>query len=245
MSASRRSFPWQALLDCDRIFGQKIKPIVGNLSWPPLQATRQQILDYLRLQGHATVKELGKLLSLTSTGIRQHLTVLERDGLIEAREERGHVGRPALVYSLSDRGDALYPKLYDGLSNALLDELRAMAGPEALQRLLRRVATRFAEPYRDRVDGRTVEDRVAEATRILQERGCLADASLRDGDWHISQYTCPYPNVAHHNSCVCALDVEFVRQLVGTDARLVSSLLRGDRSCTYRVRSAVPAATGR
>ena len=201
-----------------------------------MQATRQQILDFLRLQGHATVKELGEVLRLTFTGIRQHLTVLERDGLIETREQRGHVGRPALVYSLSERGDALYPKLYDGLSNALLEEVRTMAGPEALQRLLKRVATRFAEPYRDRVEGRSLEERVAEATAIIEERGCLAEATLKNGDWYISQHTCPFPSVATRNSCVCALDVEFVRQLVGADARLVSSLLRGDRSCTYRVR---------
>jgi len=42
--------------------------------------------------------------------------------------------------------------------------------------------------------------------------------------------------VARHNSAVCALDVEFIRQLVGADARLVRSLLRGDRTCTYRIR---------
>ncbi|TET95672.1 MAG: winged helix-turn-helix transcriptional regulator, partial [Dehalococcoidia bacterium] len=62
-----------------------------------IQSTRQQILQYLQRHGRATVKELGSLLSLTSTGIRQHLTVLERDGLVDAREERGRVGRPTLV----------------------------------------------------------------------------------------------------------------------------------------------------
>ena len=77
-----------------------------------MQATRQQIVDYLRRQGRATVKELDVYLGLTSTGVRQHLTVLEREGLVEAHEERGHVGRPALVYQLTDKGDGLYPKRY-------------------------------------------------------------------------------------------------------------------------------------
>ncbi|GAF88364.1 unnamed protein product, partial [marine sediment metagenome] len=75
-----------------------------------IQSTRQQILQYLQRHGRATVKELGSLLSLTSTGIRQHLTVLERDGLVDAREERGRVGRPTLVYSLTEKADALFPK---------------------------------------------------------------------------------------------------------------------------------------
>jgi len=48
--------------------------------------------------------------------------------------------------------------------------------------------------------------------------------------------------VAHSHSGVCAMEVDFVRRLTGADARLVSSLLRGDRSCTYRIRAAGAAA---
>ncbi|HZP57713.1 MAG TPA: helix-turn-helix domain-containing protein [Dehalococcoidia bacterium] len=204
-----------------------------------MQATRQEILDYLRRRSQATVKELGAHLGLTSTGIRQHLTILERDGLVEAREERGHVGRPALVYRLSDRGDALYPKKYDALANALIEEARALLGPEPLQRLMKNVAARFAEPYLPRLEGKTPRERVQEAAQILQERGCLADCAEQGEDALIRQMTCPFPNVATRNSAVCALEVEFVRRLVGADARLTTSLLRGDDACTYRIR-AVP-----
>ena len=201
-----------------------------------MQATRQQIVDYIRRHGRATVKQLDAHLGLTSTGVRQHLTVLEREGLVEAQEERGHVGRPALVYRLTDKGEALYPKKYDQLANILLEEVREVAGGQALQTLLRRVAVRFAEPYRARVDGKALPERVKEATAIIQERGCQVDCVQDGQDWLIQQHTCPFPRVASENSCVCALDVEFVRQLVGTDARLSTSLLRGDNACSYRVR---------
>jgi predicted ArsR family transcriptional regulator len=201
-----------------------------------VQATRQDILDYLRRHSQATVKELGEHLGLTSTGIRQHLTVLERDGLVEAREERGHVGRPALVYRLTPNGDALYPKKYDALANALIEEARNLLGPEPLQHLMKNVAARFADPYMSRVEGKPMAERVAEVSRILQERGCLTETDSDSGDYLISQHTCPFPNVAARNSAVCALDVEFVRRLVGSDARLTTSLLRGDDACTYRVR---------
>jgi len=201
-----------------------------------MQATRQQILDYLRRNSRATVRELDSHLGLTSTGVRQHLTVLEREGLVEAHEERGRVGRPALVYQLSDKGDGLYPKKYDQLANVLLEEVRHVAGGQALQTLLRRVALRFAESYADRLEGKSLPERVNEAARIIGERGSEADCVKEGDDWLIHQYTCPFPQVARQNSCVCALDVEFVRQLVGSDARLSTSLLRGDRACTYRIR---------
>jgi len=204
-----------------------------------VQATRQEILDYLRRHTQATVKELGEHLGLTSTGIRQHLTVLERDGLVEAHEERGHVGRPALMYRLTPDGDALYPKKYDALANALIEEARLLLGPDALQQLMKRVAARFADAYAPRLEGMTVRERIVETSKILQERGCLADCAEESGDLLIKQHTCPFPNVASRNSAVCALDVEFVRRLVSADARLTTSLLRGDGACTYRVRNAI------
>ena len=202
-----------------------------------MQATRQEILDYLRRQGQAAVKEIAEHLGLTPTGIRQHLTVLERDGLVAVHEERGHVGRPALVYRLTSTGDALYPKQYDELANALIEEARSVLGPQALARLMKSVAARFAGGHSGRLNGKPLPERVEEAATILEERGNVVTWVADDGEYAIAKHTCPYWNVATKNSIVCALDVEYVRQLVGQDMRLTTSLLRGDDCCTFHVRS--------
>ena len=203
-----------------------------------MQATRQDILDYLRRHAEATVKELGEHLGLTSTGIRQHLTVLERDGLVEAREERGHVGRPALVYRLTPGGDGLYPKKYDELANAFIEEARQLLGPDALQHLMKNVAARFSAQYLPRLEGRPAVERLEMVAQIIQERGNVVAQSAWSGDdLLIEKHTCEFWNVATKNSAVCALDVEFVRRLAGQDARLSTSLLRGDDCCTFRIRS--------
>jgi predicted ArsR family transcriptional regulator len=207
-----------------------------------MQATRQQILDYIRRHGDATVRDLSQLLHLTATGVRQHLSVLEVEGLITIRRSRGHIGRPALVYSLTEAGDALFPSRYDDLSNLLLDEIRAIAGSKGLQSVLMRAAARSAEPYEPRLKDKSLGQRVEEATAIINERGSVADFRANGPDEYlINQYTCPFPHVASVHSGVCALEVEFVRRLTGGDARIVRSLLRSDRCCTYRIRPAQPA----
>ena len=204
-----------------------------------MQPTRQEILEYLRRNGEATVRELAGLLGLTATGVRQHLTVLQRDGLVDVRETRGRVGRPALVYSLTGQGSALFPNRHDDLANLLMEEIRAIAGSQGLQSVLMRVAARSAEPYEGRMQDKELAGRVREATAIINERGNIADSRSGDGEeFYINQFTCPFPNVARSNSGVCALEVEFVRRLTGGDARLVRSLLRGDKSCTYRIKPA-------
>ena len=203
-----------------------------------MQSTRGRMLEYLQRNGRATVKDLGQLLGLTATGIRQHLTVLERDGLVTAREERGRVGRPTLVYSLTNEADALFPKTYDVLASVLLEEIRATDGNEKLHHLLHNVAERLAAPYRGRVEGKPAAERVKETARIMEEQGCLVDVSESDGEYFIDEYTCPFPKTAERDRAVCALHVDFVRILSGDDARLTRSLLRGERACTYRIRPA-------
>jgi predicted ArsR family transcriptional regulator len=207
--------------------------MVGALQ---IQSTRQQILDYLQRHGRATVKELGNLLGLTSTGIRQHLTVLERDGLVDAREERGRVGRPTLVYSLTERADALFPKTYDALASVLLEEIRSSQGNERLQELLHQVAERMAAPYTERMEGKPLAERVRETAQIMEDQGCVVDCRQGDGDYYIDEFTCPFPKVAQQDHAVCVLHVDFIRILTGADTRLTESLLRGQRACTHRVR---------
>ncbi|MPZ22061.1 MAG: helix-turn-helix domain-containing protein [Dehalococcoidia bacterium] len=207
-----------------------------------MQPTRQEILDYLHRQGRVKVKELGRVLSLTPTGIRQHLTVLERDGLIRSYEERGTVGRPALVYTLTPRVESLFPKNYDQLAVALMDETRRQSGGDGLHTLLKRVANKLARPHMERVEGRPLAERAEITSEILREQGCLADTMVDGDDILIREYTCPYDSVARQNSAVCVLHVDFVSRISGGDVKLTTSLLRGDRACTYRIRPKATAA---
>jgi len=202
-----------------------------------MQPTRREILDYLRSHGKGSVKELGELLHLTSTGIRQHLTILERDGLIEGHEERGRVGRPALVYSLTSLGDALYPKKYAKLASLFLEELISTQGDEGVQDFLGRVAVRRAEPYRERMNGLDLPARVAEVTRIIESEGCLVSMASEGKDLIIQRLTCPYPEVARAHQALCSLDSQFFALLLGADPSLESCIVRGDPSCTYRIRA--------
>ena len=201
-----------------------------------MQSTRQEILDYLHRHGKAPVKELGQTLGLTSTGIRQHLTILQRDGLVSTEEERGRVGRPALIYALTEKAENLYPTQYDALANLLIEEVRTIVSGQGVQTLLQRVATRIAEPYMKRAESLAPEPRARYVRDVLAERGTQT-AYERDGDdFLIHQYTCPYPTVARRNSAVCAMEVGLVSRMCGGDARLTSSLLRGDNACTFRIR---------
>jgi predicted ArsR family transcriptional regulator len=200
-----------------------------------MQETRQQILDHLRVTPEATVRELGEVLDLTATGVRQHLTLLEQGGFVTSREVRGKVGRPALVYSLTTTGEESYSLNYDLLAGVLLEEVRSTYGATGFQRVIRGVAERMAAPHLQRFEGTTPQQRMEETCALLREQNVVADWEP-DGDaFLLHERTCPYPEVARQNSAMCVIDIAYTRALTGMDARLVECRVRGDGGCTYRL----------
>src|SRR5215210_6570710 len=109
----------------------------------------------LRRSGR-TVEELARPLGLTDNGVRAHLAMLERDGLVR---QRGSVrrgsggGKPAYVYELTPEAEDLFPKAYEPVLRRLLDVLSERLGPEESEALLRSVGRLLAEEHPMRADG--------------------------------------------------------------------------------------------
>jgi predicted ArsR family transcriptional regulator len=200
-----------------------------------MQETRQQILDYLRERREASVRDLGDHLGLTATGVRQHVTILERAGLVRSREQRGRVGRPALLYQLTEAGEAEYPKQYHTLASALLESLSAGADDAELRAVLDEVAARLAAPLASELADAPVEERIEAACRALGAQQVVADWE-RDGDaFVLREHTCPYPEVAARSPAACAVDVSYISALTSLDATLVECQTNGDGCCSFRL----------
>ena len=71
---------------------------------PKMQETRNQILKLIKLQYSVSVNELADALSISSMGVRQHLAVLEKDGLVEFRREKPKTGPPNPSLSVDGKG---------------------------------------------------------------------------------------------------------------------------------------------
>src|SRR4029453_1544236 len=82
--------------------------------------TRERILVLLRRHGRLSAPRLAELLQLTSVGVRRHLALLERDGLVGATIEKPKRGRPTAVYRLTDAGLETFPRHYDEVAPGAL-----------------------------------------------------------------------------------------------------------------------------
>ena len=74
-------------------------------------STKDKILDLLKKDVSLSVNELTECLQITHMAVRKHLNNLEKDGSIESHEMKQPMGRPLQLYSLSKKGERLFPKI--------------------------------------------------------------------------------------------------------------------------------------
>jgi predicted ArsR family transcriptional regulator len=140
-----------------------------------VQSTKTLIITSIKRSGGSTVDELAQALDLAPMTVRQHLAALQRDDLVGAEPVRRATGRPHYVYRLTQRGDDTFPKRYDRLAEALLqevsllqpEEIESLAPDEKASLVLRRVADRLVDAYAPKVRGRALEEQVATVTEML------------------------------------------------------------------------------
>jgi predicted ArsR family transcriptional regulator len=211
---------------------------------PSPGSTKGRLLALLKRHGGCTVDELSTGLGLAPMTVRQHLTVLERDDLVEAREVRNGPGRPRHVYRLTPRGEDAFPKRYDRLAAALLREI-AVLEPEDLtgrtpaekqEMVLGRLAEHEAGRLAPRVRGATLGERVASVVAALEADGGLTEWQQTERGYEIREYNCVYRGIAGEQPAVCAWHRNLLSRLLGMPVtRAEQPLSRTGQCCRLLV----------
>jgi predicted ArsR family transcriptional regulator len=155
-----------------------------------------------------TADELAARLGVTPNAARFHLAELERGGLVAQRPVRRGPRKPSSAYSLTERGEALFPKRYDALLNAVLRDVRAGRPPGEVEALFRRLGRQLAAREAHRFADLAPGERVAEALGVLGDLGGAATAEVdpeRPGVTTIVGQSCPFGAVVAEHPEACAL----------------------------------------
>lgn len=210
--------------------------ISGDAPGLPLRGPAGEILRLLQRHGPLNIKQLRELLGVRSlNAVREQILSLTAEGLIQATPVRQPAGRPAYVYALSDKAQALFPKGYDVLLKLVLEELVAQEGRERLQMLLGRVSARLAEEYGGQGEGQALHQRLAVLAQAFDERGTPITIIESAEAIELHGYSCPYFNVAQENGDVCAVEQRMVEQVLGRKVKLARRMVDGHVGCRFVV----------
>jgi len=202
-----------------------------------MQSTRQEILRILKAEGQATVEELARRLELTPMTIRHHLNVLQAQNLVVASKMHRvqKIGRPCLVYTLTETAAEMFPQSYGELARYLVSEVKETVGLQETRAIFRRMAERIAQGAPPWNEGQTFEERLQQVCDFLNGRGFLFRWAKTDEGYILTNTNCPYRQVAAQHGEVCLMDAILLEQLVGVCPTPLSSLGQGDRACTCLV----------
>lgn len=213
----------------------------------PMKSTKEQILSHLKRSGGSAIDEIADEFGLARMTVRQHLTGLERDGLVQSREQRGRAGRPHMVFSLSDSGEEMFPKRYDRLADLLLNEASRLTADDIAgldeegrkRLLLQKMVERVYVDHEAKIRGKSLPERVALVAEILQEEGGFADWADTGEAFEIVDYNCVYRKVVDSHPGVCDWHVTLLGRLLGEKVECSQFMSKGAESCRFTVREGV------
>ena len=199
------------------------------------RSTRMEVLELLRRKGRSSAETIANDLGVTPNAVRQHLTNLERDGLVVSQPERSGRGRPSLLFVLTERADAVFPKRYGQLATMVLQEVQEMGGPEALDEIFARVAARHAGAIEKALEGLEFDDKMRRVVAWIGRAGTLAEQSETVEGVKVTIHNCPFRNTALKFPQVCTITPHLFSQLLGTAVSQADSIHRRDPYCSFVV----------
>lgn len=203
----------------------------------PSTSTRKEILHILKTNGAMAVSDLAKRLGITEMAVRRHLNTLERDGLIESSLLRQAMGRPTSLYTLTAEADTLFPKNYHMLTLDLLGELVSDEGSEKIDQLFKKREERLREKYANRMENKSLKERVSELVQIQNEAGYMVQSEpvAEAGKYVFVEYNCPIAQVAKQYNQACNCELSLFRKLLDADVECTQCWAKGGDHCVYVV----------
>jgi predicted ArsR family transcriptional regulator len=206
------------------------------------RSTRNQLLCMLKTEGSCSTSEMAKAMGITEMAVRRHLQIMEREGLIRSKLVRQPMGRPSYRYSLTERADERFPKNYPQLTLDLFRELeQEPGGTEMIDRMFAGRRDRLEARLRDRMDKRSLEQRVAELSAIQNDGGYMSRWTAdphEPGAYLLHEYNCPVAQVANRYRQACQCELQLFERLLGAEVERTECLAEGGRRCTYAIRPA-------
>lgn len=203
-----------------------------------MKSTKERIVEHLLKFPRSSINTLAEAIGINAISVRHHLTNLLSEGLIEAEEERHGVGRPRLVYFLTEKGMESFPTCYLRLTNLLIEQLKNMLTKEQLQGLFEDIAYKLAEEHRQQSKGLPLIQRLPIMTELLAEQGFLVDWEKQNDHYVIREMTCPFQQISQFHPEICQIDTILISSVLDVPQEKIIQLDDDTSYRTYQIHEA-------
>lgn len=198
------------------------------------RSTRDEILELLKRHGSLSVDQMAGHLSITPMGVRQHLNILEKDGLVSCQAVRRGLGRPSHLYSLTVAAREYFPQNYESFALTLLDDIQATQGDDVVDEMFRRRADKLAAQFKQKVSAPDLKTRVNQLAQALDETGSMTSLEeVSDDTFILNEHNCSILGVALHFPQACRYERDLFERILGARVERQECQSSGQNSCRY------------
>jgi predicted ArsR family transcriptional regulator len=209
-----------------------LENFAGGFSEP-----KKKLLYYLKIMQQAGLEELANVMKISRMAVHKHLALLQQRGLVEGIETRGHVGRPRIVYQLTNQSKTIFPKSYSAIASHALDFIERNMGKEAVEKVLRERQSELFDEYYKRLKDLDFDKKVKELARIRDEEGYIAESKKLKGGVHLLlEYNCPIIHIAEKHWEACSTETELFEKLLGAKIETTHRAAKGDLICKFAIK---------
>ena len=197
-----------------------------------LESDDRELLFHLQGQG-ATIQDLCTAEGVTATAVRHRLSRLQLLGLVDRESVRSGRGRPKHLYRLTDLGFRQLGENYADLAMLLWRAVQEIEDDGVRAGVLDRVRETMVQRYGGRSSGGSLASRFELLGASLSAHGFDVEVD-DDGELPIlRERSCPYHELATHDSGICDLEREVMESVVGTPLKQTQCCLDGEGSCEF------------
>ncbi len=202
---------------------------------------RSDLMVALRKDQPLTASELGARFNLTANACRRHLKELEDAQLVRFRREVRGVGGPVYAYSLTERGEQLFPRSYASPLAEALEVVRAEQGPEGVVRIFRRQWEAIAEEAKPELTRLPLAERARTLAVLLTANGYMAESeSSSPHDALIREHNCAVREIAQRFPEICTAEAAFIAETLNATVERQQHMMQGCKSCEYHAQEKTP-----
>ena len=212
---------------------------------PKLAVTfaKRALLDLIKRLGPTEATELAKRLRLTDVAVRQHLTALQENGLVESvlQPPKGR-GRPSARWALTEVAADLFPDRHADLTVDFIKATRKALGENGLLRIVEVRAKDQVNVYRRLLPrNASLKKRVEALAKQRSSEGYMAEViTEKPGRYLLIEHHCPICEAARECQGLCAAELSVFQRALGRGVRVerINHLLSGGDRCVYRIQAA-------
>jgi predicted ArsR family transcriptional regulator len=200
------------------------------------RSARLRVLNELKRTQGLCVADLATRVGMSYMGAKGVCLDLEKRGLLDTWRQPQKIGRPHLLYRLTQRAQDLFPTESNSLTRDTLEAARKLFGPAAPDKLLLVVFQKKTEQYLAKLKGTTPAERAKWLARLRDYEGYMSECEADEtGAVRIVEYHSPILDILREFPLVAKLEADMFQRLVGTSVQREVTSASGLYCATFRL----------